>query len=135
MRKLAKKKDYGERTVILKDTSSQIKLYQDIWYNKKGTIDEEFSYTLTFQIFDTTQAKLMQIINYSDTAIVKVTYDLFSVWNWEPENYKLTGDFKIISLTKEKATIKEKIKVVDNITKKAYFFNGTKTYVYSSTWN
>jgi len=135
LQKLAKKKNYSERTFILKDTSSQIKLYQDIYYNKKGVIDEEYSYTLTFFVFDTLLAKKKHIINCHDSIIAKISYDLFSVWNWEPENYTMTGDFEIIELSKQKATIRENITVIDLNNKQTLYFNGVKTYLYNAKWN
>ena len=135
LRQLAKKKNYSERTFILKDTSSQIKLYQDICYNKKGVMDEEFSHTLTFLIFDTLLAKKKRTINCLDTIIAKISYDLFSVWNWEQENYTMTGDFEIIELSKQKATIRQNITVIDLNNKRTLYFNGIKTYVYNAQWN
>jgi hypothetical protein len=98
-------------------------------------MDEEFSYTLTFLVFDTLLAKKKHTINCRDTIIAKISYDLFSVWNWEPENYTMTGDFEIIELSKQKATIRENITVIDLNNKRTLYFNGVKTYLYNAKWN
>jgi hypothetical protein len=127
------KKHYKENSIITSDTT--FKLYQNVCYNRPGVIDEEFCYELTLTFIDTVAAKTKKILNLAtDTSIVKSRYGIFSVWNWEDENNKVTGQIEIIAWDKNSVTLKENIFASDYRRKETKNYKGTRTYKRKDGW-
>ena len=127
------KKFYEENSIILSDTTT--KLYQRILYNRPGIIDEEFSYDLTLTFLDTAAARTKKILNLeTDTLIIKSRYGVFSIWNWEVENNKVSGQIEIVAWDKNSITLKENIYVSDFRRNETRNYNGTRTYKREEGW-
>lgn len=121
------RKFYNEKSIIKNDTP--FTLNQNVCYNRPDIIDEEFCYDLTLIFLDTALAKTKKILNLAtDTLILKSQYGRFSVWDWEEENNKVSGQIEIISWDKTTVTLKEKIFISEFGRKKSKIFKGTRTY-------
>lgn len=121
------KKRYHENSTIRSDES--FTLIQSVCFNEPRVRDEEFCYTLHLIFLDTIAAKTKKNLNLeTDTLIVKSSYRIFSVWNWEDENNKVTGQIKIVAWNKNSITLKENICVSDFRRNETTNFKGTRTY-------
>jgi hypothetical protein len=119
------KRHFYEHSTFLNDST----FVQSISYNRRRVIDEEYAHKLIFSFYDIAAAKEKKILNLkTDRDIVKTSYDLFSVWNWEDENYELSGEIEILKWDKNKLKLKEKIKVIDHQRKETYHFVGKRTF-------
>jgi hypothetical protein len=119
------KRNFYERSIFLNDST----LLQSISYNRRRVIDEEYTQRLVFSFYDIAAAKEKRILNLkTDRYIVKTNYYLFSVWNWEDENYELSGEIEILKWDKNKLRLKENIKITDLQRKKTYYFVGKRTF-------
>ena len=126
MLKLHYKKNYFERNILTKDTTKT--LLQEVSY-RPHTIDAGGSYNLKFIFIDTTKAKAKrQLILPTDTSILKCEYDYLSAWNFEKENYALTGKIEILSWNIDSVTIREKICVYDIDRNETFKYNGNRTF-------
>ena len=98
---------YEENSIITSNTT--FTLYQNVCYNRPGTIDEEFCYDLTLTFLDTTAAKTKKILNLeTDTLIIKSRCGKSSVW-FDSGNNKVTGQIEICVWDKNAVTLKENI--------------------------
>jgi hypothetical protein len=121
------KKYYNEDSIITSDTT--FKLYQNVCYNRPEVIDEEGCYDLTLTFLDTTAAKTKKNLNLAtDTLIVKSRYGISSIWNWQEENNKVTGQIEIIAWDRNAVTIKENIFVSDYRRKQTKKYKGRRTF-------
>ena len=124
---------YSEKSIIT--SAREFTLYQDIYYNVPGTIDEEFVYTLTLVFIMPKLVHKRRVLDLaSDTAIVKSKYGVFSVWNWSDENNLVSGRIEILEWRKRKVTIKENISVWDKRRNKRVKFIGTRTFTRQKGW-
>jgi hypothetical protein len=127
------KKYYSENSIITSD--SVFKLYQNVCYNRPGVIDEEFCHELTLTFLDTTAAKIKKILNLAtDTLIVKSHYGIFSVWNWDDENNKVSGQIEIINWSNDGITLSENIITNDQRRKEIKKYKGTRTFNKKEGW-
>lgn len=127
------KKYYKENNIITSDTI--FTLYQKVCYNKPGVIDEEFCYSLKLEFLDTNLAKSKRIIDLqSDTLILKASYGLFSVWNWENEETRISGQIEIIKWNPKGVIVKEHILCEDIRTNEINRFLGTRVFTRKDGW-
>lgn len=118
---------FKENSIITSDTI--FKLYQNVCYNKPRVIDEEYCYYLKLTFLDTTAAKTNKTLDLqTDTNIVKAEYGIFSVWNWNNENNKVSGRIEITLWDKDKVTLKENIVATDYRRKESKKFKGIRTF-------
>ena len=118
-----------------KNTKNKFTLYQDIGYNSPGVIDEEFSYTLNLIFLDLATAKTKKKLDLTrDTAIIRSKYGVFSVWNWDDEDNKVSGQIEIITWSKRSVTIKENVFIYDVRRNEKRTFIGTRTFKRRKDW-
>ena len=121
------KKNYREVNAISLDTTTIIS--QSVAFNIPRVIDEEFWYLLTFEIKDTVAVKRIRLVNLAtDTTIIKTKYDFISPWNWENENYTLSGTIQIIKWTDGEVRLRQKIKIYDLRRNETIRFFGKRTF-------
>lgn len=118
---------YSETSIIYRD--STMRLEQSVFYNKPGTIDEEYSCLLTLTFKDTAAARAKKILNLaSDTLIVKARFDIVSVWNWGGDGYPATGQVEILTWERDKIRLKENVTVVHKQRNEKYQLKGVRTF-------
>jgi hypothetical protein len=131
--KLASKKHYKENSIITSD--SVFTLYQNVCYDKRNYVDEEFCYELRLKFIDTTAARIKKKIDLeSDSLIVKASYGVFSMWNWGNENNQVSGQIEILKWGNQEIILRENIQVRDIRRKKTKQFRGTRTFKPKKGW-
>lgn len=108
--------------------SAPLVLEQDVQFNDPRIIDEEYTHSLEITFHDTAAAKRKKVLNLNkDTAIVTVSYENISVWNWF-SNYNIVGGtIKILKWKQHKIVLEE------NLTARGYAdrkvrYRGRKTF-------
>jgi hypothetical protein len=92
-------------------------------------IDEEYCYTLSLEIIDTTAAKTKIMLDLqTDALIVKARYGRYSVWNWNDENNTVSGQIEILKWDQNKVILKENIRAADFRRKEEKRFVGTSVF-------
>ena len=98
---------------FVKADSNFYLLKQVIKYNVPHSIDEEFNYTLNIEI--PKNIPLNKFFDIEDSLIYNTNYMYFSIWDFDPDDYKIEGKIKLKSIDKKKIIIKENILIhVDN---------------------
>jgi hypothetical protein len=116
---------YTEWTVF--DSSS---FYHRVAYNRPGSVDEEHVYTLQLRFSDLEKLKDGQALDLStDTALVRCSYGVLSVWNWDYDTKaSFSGTITIISKTKKEIVVEEDVRVRDR-EGKILIYRARKTFV------
>lgn len=119
---LKNKPGYREYNTLSKGRFTELK--QIVNY-RTYVLDGSFSYILDFSILDSAKLANKKHLHFpTDTAIVRPTFDISSIWNWEEEQHTLKGDFILLNWTDSLVTIKEDIKVYDLRTKEHFIYRG-----------
>ncbi len=130
--------NYNENNIILRDkkiTKNKFTLSQEINYNEPGSVDEEFSYTLTLVFPEPEAANTKKTIDLSsDTTLVQSSYGVFSVWRWNNEKCKISGQIEIVDWNKNSITIKENISIYVAYRNETITFIGTRTFKKKKGW-
>ncbi len=123
---LYKQQHYNEIDEVEKN--STFTLRQEVNYNDRRVIDEEHTYLLRL-FFNSNNAPTPTVLNVAtDTAIVKLYYNHYSVWDFNDDIYKFTGTIEILKWTKKAITLKEDITVTDAQTGEAVCYKGELTF-------
>jgi hypothetical protein len=125
--RLKEKRYYAEKNTFSSDTT--VNLRQEVCYNKPGVIDEEYCFILNIIISDTLKAKQLKKIDLAkDSSIIKCTWDLLSVWNWEDESTTISGIVTIVSWTKKAIEVDLNVEAYDNRHKEGYSYKGRRRF-------
>lgn len=123
-----KQKYYTENNII--SSKEMGKIHQRVCYNNPQIKDEEHCHELSFTIKNIESALQKKIINIeTDTDIVKCEYSVFSTWNWDNENNKVSGTFEILKWTKDEIELNENIIINDYRRKTVKTFKGKRTFI------
>lgn len=118
---------YDEQQYFERDSSS-INLYQSVCHVPRA-IDAGSCYELAFFVLDSAAALSKRVLNpATDTAIIKYSYGIFSVWDWDAEGSVVTGEIRILHWGSKKIRIKENLVVVDNSRHDTKQFKGRRTF-------
>lgn len=123
---LKNKSGYREYNTFSRKTTTE--LTQRVSYRTRA-LDGSFSYIMLFTILDSTTLVSKKQLHFpADTTIVKPTFDIGSIWNWEKEAHTLKGDFILLNWTDTAVTVEEDMKVYDLRTKEHFIYRGKRTF-------
>jgi hypothetical protein len=123
---LIKNSNYQERNKFWHD--SGITLRQEVAYNDRHIIDEEYSQLLTIKFLDVAKMTDQRIFDaVKDTSIIRFFYARLSVWNWSEKKTKIEGQVKLISKSKTKIELEFNIRVIEP-GKGSYVYNGKRKF-------
>lgn len=104
-------------------------LRQRVCYNRPQVIDEEHCYELQLTFTDTLAAKTKKLLDLAtDTALVKASYGLFSVWSWGGDDNPVSGTIQILRWRKDCVVLRERVYVYDRYKQEKKSFRGTRTF-------
>lgn len=107
---------------------SSINLYQSVCHVPRA-IDAGSCYDLAFFVLDSAAALSKRVLNpATDTAIIRYSYGIFSVWDWDAEGSVVTGALSILHWGPKKIRIKENLVVVDNSRHDTKRLKGRRTF-------
>ncbi|MBX9784481.1 MAG: hypothetical protein K2X48_14425 [Chitinophagaceae bacterium] len=104
-------------------------LIQEVSYNKRYTVDEEYSLILTIKIIDPEKLKSPGFADAGkDTSIIKCVFDFSSVWDWGEEDTVMCGTVSLVSAMKRSIKLKFDL-TVNNLRKnRTYVYRGIRNF-------
>lgn len=118
-------KYHSEQNILDKNFT----LVQQVLYDVPGSIDEEYNLLLYISFPDAPKARQLKTLDVKDSSLIKVRFDIFSVWNWEEENTATSGHITILSWTSTSVRVNFDLIVQDNRRKREYVYRGTRTFI------
>ncbi|MBL7825365.1 MAG: hypothetical protein JNJ57_01965 [Saprospiraceae bacterium] len=108
-------------------------LNHHVYYDPPLVIDAYFSHELSIVVLDTAAAKMKKRLDVEkDTNLIQVSYGVYSVWNWDGENNRITGQIRIKKWSNNQVRLKENLTVFDHRRDRVRKFRGVRGFRYAA---
>lgn len=105
---------YGTYTLKLQHKKDTVILHYGYFYDEPGTIDEEFSQTITIKILEKDHIRLNQIYSASNPHFI-ISNNHFSIWDWStPQDQKITGYLHFTKISKKEYRVYLNLDLIEN---------------------